>query len=169
MSHIFGQLPVPVLSYEAVLSVVSLGLTTYFWLVKARRERPSLQFFQMRSFRTNLRSNRDDSNTKRFGLTQVEQCGVLIANNSTRQTSIVRFDCHFEWRGRTIKGYWGYMEDEKFPWNIPPESAIDIRLACFFDVPDEFEVPDDLEFTVEFITVGNRRFAHRFSLRVAEE
>ena len=35
---ILGQLPSPVVSYEAVLSVLSIGLTAYFWLVKARRE-----------------------------------------------------------------------------------------------------------------------------------
>jgi hypothetical protein len=166
---LFGQLPLPVVSYEAILSVLSISLTAYFWMVKARRERPSLEFFQMRSFRANLRRGEEGSNTKRLGLTQIEQCGILIANNSTRQNSIVRFNCSFKYQGASIKGYWGYMEDEKFPWNIAPESAIDVRLACFFDVPEDFEIPDDMDFRVEFLTVGGRQFGHTFSLRVPEE
>lgn len=156
------------LSIEAVLSLFSLTVTSYFWFVKARRERPSLQFYQMRDFRASVRNGDPERNTKRLSLTQVDEGGVLIANNSTRQNSIVRFDCYFQHDGQRIKGSWGFMEDERFPWNIAPESAIGVRLACFFDVPEDFEVPENTIFGVEFITVGGRRFRHTFSLNAPQ-
>lgn len=162
----FASLPLP--SLEAVLSVFSAAMTSYFWLVRARRERPDLQVFQLRDFRSSLRRGDPDTNTKRLCLTQVDRCGVLVANNSTRQNSVVRFDCFLPMGKQTLKGRWGYVEDDTPPWNIAPESTISLSLACFFDVPEDYEIPDDLTFCVEFITVSGKRFAHEFSRNAPE-
>ena len=77
------------LPIELVLSVFSVFMTTYFWLVKARRERPQLKFFQMHGFRCSLR--RGQSEDKRLLVSQVQPGGVLVANNSTLQNSIHSF------------------------------------------------------------------------------
>ena len=88
----------------------------------------------------------------------------MIANNSTRQNSIVLFDC---WLllpgGEQIHGDWGSVGDDRPPWNIGPESTIAMGLACFFDVSQDFEVPDSFEIGVEFISVSGKRYAHTFT------
>lgn len=144
-------------SLELVLSVLSIVMTAYFWLVKARRERPHLKVFQLDAFNATLRSGREEGG-KRLCLTQIGDCGVLIANNSSRQSSILRFDCFVHHDGRWLEGRWGYVNNDAPPWNIPPESTISLKLACFFDVPDEYEVTDEIELRVEFITAGGQRF-----------
>ena len=143
-------------------------MTAYFWLVKARQERPRIKAFQLRDFRATLRRGDPEQGIKRLCVTQVDSGGVMIANDSSRQNSIVLFDCFMNDRGHWIKGTWGYMEDDKPPWNIPPESAISLSLACFFDVPENYETPDDLELRVEFITVSGQRFPHTFRLKAPE-
>lgn len=151
------------ISPELLLSAGSAILTGYFWLVRSRRETPRLTFYQLQDFRATLRSSRDEKKAKRLGLTQIEPCGVLVANNSTRQNSIVRFDCFLRHKGQQIRGSWGYVDDDQPPWNIAPESTISMRLACFFDVPENFEIPDNLRFRVEFVTASGKRFSHLFS------
>lgn len=151
------------LSIESVLSVMSAAMTGYFWLVRARRENPRLKIFQLHNFRATLRRGEEEKKTKRLCLSQVDSCGVLIANDSTRQNSIIRFDCFLRHRGQQIKGVWGYVDNDKPPWNIPPESTISLSLACFFDVPEDFEIRDNLTFRLEFVTVGGHRFKHLFS------
>ena len=153
------------LSMESVLSVMSAAMTGYFWLVKARREKARLQFFQLHGFRASLRRGDEEKKTRRLCLSQVDAGGVLVANDSTRQNSIIRFDCYLRHRGQQIKGTWGYVDNDKPPWNIPPESTISLSLACFFEVPEDYEIRDNLAFRVEFVTVGNHRFKHLFSLQ----
>ncbi len=160
-----ASLPLP--SLESVLSVFSVLMTGYFWFVKARRERPDLQIYQLRDFRSSLRRG-TEPNTKRLCLTQVDGCGVLIANNSTRQNSIIRFECFLTSGESKLKGRWGYVDNDTPPWNIGPESTISLCLACFFDVPEDFEIPENMAFRVEFLTVGEKRFPHEFSLRAPE-
>ena len=89
---------------------------------------------------------------------------MLIANNSIRQTSIVRFECFLKYKGEVIKGRWGYMQEDKPPWNIGPESTISLAMACFFEVPEDCELPKNFDFRVEFVTVSGQRFPHMFSL-----
>jgi hypothetical protein len=43
------------LDVQMLLSVGSFSFTTYFWFVKARRERPSLQCVQLSDFRATVR------------------------------------------------------------------------------------------------------------------
>jgi len=95
----------------------------------------------------------------------MELGGVLVANNSSRQNSIVRFDCHLVYAGGWLKGSWGYLNDDKPPWNLPPQTSIAISPACFFDVPEDFEVGEDLQFRVAFVTASGRRFSHRFTMK----
>ena len=90
---------------------------------------------------------------------------MLVANDSTRQNSIIRFDCFLHANGTVTSGSWGYINDDKPPWNIGPESTIALSPACFFPVADDFEIPDDLRFRIEFITVSGRRFGHDFTLK----
>ena len=61
---------------------------------------------------------------KRLCLQQLETGGVLIVNHSTRQNSVVTFDCFLHTPRGTIAGDWGYGGEDKPPWNVGPESTI---------------------------------------------
>lgn len=156
-------------SVEIVLSVVSLSVTLYFWFVRSRNERPQLTIYQIQGFRAMTRRHQSREDAKRFGVQQLDSCGVLVANNSTRQNSIVLFDC---WLllpdGTQIKGDWGTVGEDRPPWNIGPESTIAMGLACFFDVPVDFEVPETYEIGVEFISASGKRYAHTFTPTLPE-
>ena len=158
----------PDIPIETILAATSATMTAYFWLVKARKERPSLKIFQLAGFRASLRRGDPDTETKRLCLTQVDQGGVLIANNSTRQNSVVRFDCWLKHNGHQLKGRWGYVEEDRPPWNVGPESTIAMSLACFFDVPEDYEILDDFDFRVAFVTTSGQRFPHMFSRQAPE-
>ena len=153
---------------ETVLAAFSAAMTTYFWLVKSRSERPNLKFFQLGNFRATLRRGNSEQKAKRLCPTQLESGGVLAANDSSRQNSIIRFDCYLKENGQSIKGDWGWTADDKPPWNIPPGSTISLSPACFFDVPEDYETPEDLAFRVEFIAVNGQRFAHNLSLKAPQ-
>jgi hypothetical protein len=148
-----------------VFSAISLLVTAYFWFVKARKERPNLQFYQLGDFQAVCRRRPDGGGGKRLCLQQLDTGGVLIVNHSTRQNSIVLFDCLLRTESGVLHGDWGYSGDDKPPWNIGPESTIAFSPACFFDVPDDFEVPDELGFEVQFITASGKRFSHHFMKR----
>jgi hypothetical protein len=168
LSSLLAQMTLPS-GVQAVLSIFSAAITSYFWLVKARQERPDLRFYQLMDFRASVRRGPGEPKTNRLSLTQVDSGGVLIANNSIRQNSILRFDCFLRHDGRWIKGRWGYVNQDKPPWNIPPQSAISLSLACFFDVPDDYELPEDLHFRVEFVTTSGKRFPHVFSRNLPDD
>ncbi len=158
----------PSMSIEMALSVASAVVTGYYWLVRARQERPNLKVFQLRDFRATLRGGDGERKAKRLSLTPMETGGVLVANNSLRQNSIVRFDCFLQYEKGWLKGSWGYLNDDKPPWNLAPHTSIAISPACFFDVPEDFEIGQEQPFRVEFVTASGRRFAHRFSLKAPE-
>ena len=164
MHDLFAKSLMTNFTLESVMSVVSLGLTSYFWLVRARREQPSLEVHQIQEFRAVVRSDPSQRDAKRLCISQVSPGGVLVANNSTRQNSVLRFDCFVETPDGWVSGSWGYLDDDKPPWNIGPESTIAISPACFFPVPDGFEVPESLRFRIELITVSGRRFGADLSL-----
>ena len=163
MSSFFSDISIADL-VRSVMAGGSAALTSYFWLVRSRRERPKLEMYQLNNFRAALRRQPGSEETRRLCLSQIDTGGVLIANNSTRQNSILRFDCYLEHKGRTIKGDWGYSGDDKPPWNIGPETTIAFSPACFFEVPVEYETPDDLSFRIELVTVSGKRFGEAFSL-----
>jgi hypothetical protein len=148
---------------KMLFSGLSLLVTVYFWFVKARKERPNLQFYQLTDFRAVCRRHPEREGVKRLCLQQLDTGGVLIVNHSTRQNSIVLFDCFLRTDRGVVQGDWGYSGEDKPPWNIGPESTIAFSPACFFDVPDDFEVPDDPEFEVQFVTASGKRFSHRFT------
>ena len=145
-----------------VLSCISLLFTAYFWLIQARKERPNLAFFQLANFRVSCRRNPDSENSKRIYFQQLHPGGVLIVNHSIRQNSIVVFECFLQTPTGEIAGEWGYGGDDQPPWNVGPESTIAFSPACIFDVPEDFEVPDDPEVRVQFITASGKTFTHRF-------
>lgn len=149
---------------QAVMAAFSTVITSYFWLIKSRKERPDLKVYQLGSFRATARRGDPEKGTKRLGIMQIDPGGVLVANNSIRQNSVIRFDCFLDHGGREIKGDWGWAHEDKPPWNIAPETTISISPACFFDVPGDYEVPDDLRFRIDFVTVSGKRFRHTFSL-----
>lgn len=163
MIESLAQLEMPPL-VQSAMAAGSAAMTSYFWLVKARRERPDLKIYQLANFRATLRRGDPERPGKRLGLMQIQPGGVLMANNSVRQNSVVRFDCYLEHEGRKLKGDWGWSHDDKPPWNVGPETTIAVSPACFFDVPEDYEVPDDLRFGIEFVTISGRRFGHQFSL-----
>ena len=163
-----AQFAVPTMSIEMVLSTLSAAVTGYFWLIRNRQERPNLKIFQLRDFRATLRGGDNERKTKRLSLTPMELGGVLVSNNSLRQNSIVRFDCYLSYAQGWLKGSWGYLNDDKPPWNIPPHTSIAISPTCFFDVPEDFEVADNLAFRIEFVTASGRRFTQRFALQAPE-
>lgn len=146
-----------------LFSGFSFLVTCYFWLIKVRKERPNLQFYQLSDFRAVCRQHPDRENRKRLCVQQLDTGGVLVANHSLRQNSIIFFECYLLVEGQLIAGDWGCSGNDKPPWNIGPESSISISPACFFDVPEDFEVPEDLEFHVQFITASGKQFAHRFT------
>lgn len=148
---------------ELVLSIVSFAVTLYFWFVQARRERPQLKIFQIGGFRAVCRRHPQREDVQRLCVQQMDDCGVLIANNSTRQNSIVLYRCWFVLPdGKEIQGDWGTVGDDKPPWNLAPESSISMGLACFFDVPADFEIPDNYEIDIDFVTASGRKFEHTF-------
>jgi hypothetical protein len=147
----------------AVLSGASFLFTSYFWFIKARKEKPHLQFYQLSNFRSSSRRNPEKEGKKRLCLQQLDTGGVLIVNHSTRQNSVILFECFLQTEQGLIRGDWGYSEDDKPPWNIGPESTIAISPACFFDVAEDFEVTDDLAFSMRFVTASGKHFSHRFT------
>ena len=149
---------------RSVMAGGSAAVTGYFWFVKNRKEKPNLKIYQLGPYRPSLRRGNPETPGKRLGLTQLEPGGVLLANNSIRQTSVLRFDCYLKQGATEIKGDWGWSHDDKPPWNIGPETTIAVSPACFFDVPEDYEIQDDLEFRVEFITVSGKRFGQKLTL-----
>jgi hypothetical protein len=80
------------------------------------------------------------------------------------QGNCMRFRCFFlSWTRDPKLGDWGYTGDDKPPWNVGPESTIAFSPACFFDVPEDFEMPENPEFRIQFITASGKRFSHRFA------
>jgi len=151
------------IDFELLLSGASILFTTYFWFVKARREKPHLEFFQLSDFRTSCRRHPERKEVKRLCIQQLDTGGVLIVNHSTRQNSIVVFECTLLTDQGEIEGDWGYTGDDKPPWNVGPESTIAFSPACFFDVREDFEVPENPQFRLDFVTASGKRFSHRFS------
>jgi hypothetical protein len=154
---------------EIILSVASFSITVYFWFVQSRRERPRLNIYQINGFKAVCRRHQQREDVKRLCVQQMDSHGVLIANNSTRQNSIVLFDCWFLLPdGKQIHGDWGFVGDDRPPWNIGPESTISMGLACFFDVPKDFEIPESFEIGIDFISASGKRFAHTFTREAPE-
>ena len=151
------------LDIQMVFSSFSLVVTTYFWFVKARKERPNLEFYQLSDFRTACRRHPEREGKKRLCIQQLDTGGVLIVNHSTRQNSVVLFDCYLHTDDGVVQGDWGYTGEDKPPWNVGPESTTAFSPACFFDVPEDYEVPDNPEFQIQFITASGKRFSHRFT------
>ena len=90
--------------------------------------------------------------------------GVLIVNHSLRQNSIVLFECFLSTDdGKLIQGDWGYSGDDKPPWNVGPETSIGFSPACFFDVSEDYQLPDNPVFYLRFVTASGKRFTRRFS------
>ena len=151
------------IDYSVLLSGTSVLFTTYFWFVKASRERPNLEFYQLSDYRSACRRHPEHKGLKRLCLQQLDTGGVLIVNHSTRQNSIVVFECFLKTARGEIEGDWGYSGEDKPPWNVGPESTIAFSPACFFDVPEDFEVPENPEFRIQFITASGKQFSHRFA------
>lgn len=153
------------IDFGMLLSGASFLFTTYFWFVKAHKERPNLEFYQLSDYRASCRRHPEHDDKKRLCLQQLDTGGVLIVNHSTRQNSVVLFECYLQTERGEIRGDWGYSGEDKPPWNVGPETTIAFSPACFFDVADDFEIPDQLEFRIRFITASGRHFSHQFSKR----
>ena len=101
------------IDFRMLLSGASFLFTTYFWFVKARKERPNLAFHQLCDYRVSCRRHPEEKHLKRLCLQQLDTGGVLIMNHSTRQNAIVVFDCFLETDQGEIQGDWGYSGDDK--------------------------------------------------------
>ncbi len=152
-----------VFDIRMVFSGFSFVVTSYFWLVKARKERPNLQFYQLSNFRTVSRRHPDKEGWRRLCIQQLDTGGVLVANHSLRQNSIIFFECYLLTDDGLVAGDWGFSGEDKPPWNVGPESTISISPACFFDVPEDLELPENPEFHIQFITASGKQFSHRFT------
>ncbi len=148
--------------FSILFSGFSVAMTTYFWFVKARKERPHLEFYQLSDFRTACRRHPEQEGVKRLCIQQIDTGGVLIVNHSSRQNSIALFFCFLKTEQGEIQGDWGYTGDDKPPWNVGPETAIAFSPACFFDVPEDYEVPENPEFRIQFATIYGQQFSHTF-------
>ena len=153
---------------EMVLSILSLVMTVYFWLIKSRKERPNLKVFQLWSFGSSP-GRENENGTKTISVYPMESGGVLVANNSTTQNSIIKFDCYLRDGKQWVKGVWGYQNNDKPPWNIAPQSTIAISPVCFFDVRKDFEMKDDSVFKLEFITISGKRFSFLFQHKMKNQ
>jgi len=151
------------LPVDTFLAVGSAAMTAYFWLVRVRQERPLLTIHQLADYRASLRRS-DTPGKRRLCLSQIDTGGVLVANHSVRQNSILRFDCFLQTAEGEIRGDWGWTGDDRPPWNIAPETTIALSPACFFEVPEDYQTPDELSFRIELITVSDTRFAHELTL-----
>ena len=149
---------------KMIFSAFSFVLTSYFWLVKARKERPCLEFYQLSDFRLTTRRHPKRDGWKRVCISQLDTGGVLAVNHSTRQNSIILFDCYLQTDLGRVQGDWGFSGEDKPPWNLGPESTISLSPAFFFDVPEEYDPPESPEFSASFVTASGKRFSHRFSL-----
>ena len=147
---------------QFAFSSLSLIVTCYFWFVRVRKERPHLEFHQLSNYRVTCRRVQGRDDIKRLSFQQLEEGGVLIVNHSLRQNSIVLFECFLPTGTDVVAGDWGYSGDDKPPWNIGPETSIAFSPACSFDVPSDYDVPDDPVFYLKFVTASGKRFTHRF-------
>ncbi|MCG8652439.1 MAG: hypothetical protein MI861_21540 [Pirellulales bacterium] len=145
------------------MSATSIVVTCYFWFVRARKDRPNLQFYQLSDFRASSRRVQGVQGRKRLCVQQLDTGGVLIVNHSTRQNSVVLFECFLATEDELIQGDWGFSGDDKPPWNIGPETSIAFSPACFFEVPEDYEIPEDLVFYLRFVTASGKKFTHRFT------
>ncbi len=148
---------------EILLSGASFLFTAYFWCIQARRERPNLRFHQLSEFRAVCRRHPSGKELKRLCIQQIDTGGVLIVNHSTRQNSVIAFECFLHTPKGLIQGDWGYSGEDKPPWNVAPESTVAFSPACCFDVPEDYEVPDNLEFRIQFLTASGKGFSQRFT------
>ena len=151
------------IDFGMLLSSGSFVFTAYFWLVKARWENPNLDFYQLSDFRSACRQHPEHKGLKRLRFQQLDTGGVLIVNHSTRQNSIVRFECFLKTEKGEIRGDWDYSGEDKPPWNVGPESTIAFSPATFFDVPEDLALPENPEFRIQFITASGKQFSHRFT------
>lgn len=151
---------------QMIFSSASLLVTCYFWFVRIRRERPHLAFHQLSDFRASCRRVQDSEDKKRLCFQQLDTGGVLIVNHSIRQNSIVLFECFLPTEDGVIEGDWGYSGDDKPPWNIGPETSLAFSPACFFDVPANYEIPENPAVYLRFVTASGKRFTHRFNKQV---
>lgn len=145
----------------AVLSTISFCVTCYFWFVRARKDRPKLEFMQLSDFRISCRRS-PEGDGKRLCIQQLDTGGVLIVNHSTRQNSVILFECFLSEGDRLIPGDWGYGGEDKPPWNIGPETSLAFSPACFFEVPADYETPENPVFYLRFMTASGKRFTQRF-------
>ena len=175
--ELLGQSLFQGISIETALAGFSAAMTSYFWLVKARREKPCLHFHQLGGFNAHLRTRPgkigapdkpDAKKQKSLVVAQTMPTGVLVANHSTRQNSIVKYEGFLRVGDQEVTGSWMYADDDLPPWNIAPESSIAMRVGCWFDVPDNFEVPDDFSFEIEFETASGKRFSQQFQRKLPE-
>lgn len=152
------------IDFRMVLSASSFLFTSYFWLVKARKERPCLRFHQLSNYRLTARRHPERKGWQRLCLNQLEPGGVLAVNHSTRQNSIILFDCFLVTDDGLVQGDWGYGGDDKPPWNVGPETTIALSPAFFFDVPEDFVTPEQPEWYADFVTASGATFSHKFAL-----
>jgi hypothetical protein len=155
--------------FEVFLSALSLVVTFYFWVIKARSEKPSLKIFQLWSFGSSPGRENAEQGTKTISVWPMESGGVLVANNSTLQNSIIKFDCYLKVADKWVKGTWGYQNQEKPPWNIAPQTTVALSPVCFFEVPKDFEMKDNAVFRIDFITISGKRFGHIFQYKTKEK
>ena len=67
---------------ELIMSGASLAATGYFWLLKARKDLPKLEFYQLSDFRVVARRIPDQKDMKRLCVQQLDTGGVLAVNHT---------------------------------------------------------------------------------------
>jgi hypothetical protein len=155
----------PTLSTDSLMSGFSAVLTGYFWLVKNRGERENLRIFATLPFQATPRGGDADRKTKRLIFNQLGTGGVLLANNSTVQNSVLRFECFLKVAGDWVAGSPLLLNGEKAPWNLPPQTAVGVSAGGTFEVPEAFEPDDQTLLRFEFVTVTGKRFRQTFTLK----
>jgi hypothetical protein len=146
-----------------MLAVLSICITVYHWVITMNREKPDLSFYQLNNFRSTIYgANSKKHDWKRLVFSQISTDGTLVANHSALQNSIVYFKCKLKYGSKSVDGDWGYLGDNKPPWNIPPQGSISLSPTCTFKVPKAFVKPDDYKLEIKFATTSGNGFVHTF-------
>jgi hypothetical protein len=143
------------LSLQALLSLGSAGLTAYFWLVKARRDRAGLRLVRLGDFRPDRPQCSDVPGTERA----VWYGGICLANPSTLPAVVVQVRVQLHWQGRWLDGRLVLEKKDDVPWAVEPLRVLSRSLGCAFLVKEgtareELARPQRLRFTL--VTVDGR-------------
>jgi hypothetical protein len=135
---------------KTAFSVLSLGVTAYFWFVRANRERLSVGIHQVGGFEGVLEAGQVGVWTGR----------VFLANRSILPTAIVDGFAEIKWNGRWQKGRLIAADESALPWNLEPSYVVAKQVTMAFQFDEQTtreQVYEDQILRIAFMTVEGRK------------